>query len=287
MTQQEIFDFTIDMLLGNKLGADTLKAISIFEKIQVNLCALVNKDDEETLTGIKVGTIILLTVLKKMAHGTTPNKFTEEDYKDIAKAVSEYAVLMDDQEYSVFVFELYAGYIEASAKVLALRVDEKRTESIHALSEELRKKSVLLRDEKITETAYIEECLWISLEAMIKLLSAYAGSLAGQEYIDFLQAVSMYAFEYGRLVLYKKEQDILTEYLEKQYQLDVELSEKFESFKTELKRDSDRFNELVALAFDPGFRETLKSSVELAKAAGVDQEEILDSVEKIDSFFMD
>ena len=287
MTQQEIFDFTIDMLLGDKLGADTLKAISIFEKIQVNLCALVNKDDEETLTGIKVGTIILLTVLKKMAHGTTPNKFTEEDYKDIAKAVSEYAVLMDDQEYSVFVFELYAGYIEVSAKVLALRVDEKRTESIHALSEELRKKSVLLRDEKITETAYIEECLWISLEAMIKLLSAYAGSLAGQEYIDFLQAVSMYAFEYGRLVLYKKEQDILTEYLEKQYQLDVELSEKFESFKTELKRDSDRFNELVALAFDPGFRETLKSSVELAKAAGVDQEEILDSVEKIDSFFMD
>ena len=207
--------------------------------------------------------------------------------QDIAKAVSEYAVLMDDQEYSVFVFELYAGYIEVSAKVLALRVDEKRTESIHALSEELRKKSVLLRDEKITETAYIEECLWISLEAMIKLLSAYAGSLAGQEYIDFLQAVSMYAFEYGRLVLYKKEQDILTEYLEKQYQLDVELSEKFESFKTELKRDSDRFNELVALAFDPGFRETLKSSVELAKAAGVDQEEILDSVEKIDSFFMD
>ena len=112
-------------------------------------------------------------------------------------------------------------------------------------------------------------------------------TVAGQEYIDLAQAVSMCAFEYGRLMLYKREQAILAEYIEKQYQLDEELTEKFGAFKAELKTDSDRFNELVDQAFEPGFRESLKSSVELAKAAGVKQEEILDSVEKIDSFFMD
>lgn len=287
MEQQELLNLTIDMLFEKEHQDAIQKGIAIFKKVQEKLYELAEKDDEKTLTGIKAGTIILLTVLKKMAQGTTPDKFNDEDYADIAKAVSEYAVLMDDQEYSAFVFDLYAGYIDASVKVLSLRVDKKRAEATMTLSKELRKKSAMLRNGKISETVYIEDCLWISLEAMIKLLSAYAGSLVGQEYIDLAQAVSMCAFEYGRLMLYKREQAILAEYIEKQYQLDEELTEKFEAFKAELRTESDRFNELVDQAFVPGFRESLKSSVELAKAAGVKQEEILDSVEKIDSFFMD
>ena len=287
MEQHELLNLTIDMLFEKEHQDAIRKGISIFKKVQEKLYELAEKDDEKTLTGIKAGTIILLTVLKKMAQGTAPDKFKDEDYADIAKAVSEYVVLMDDQEYSAFVFDLYAGYIDASVKVLSMRVDKKRAESILTLSKELRKKSAMLREGKISETVYIEDCLWISLEAMIKLLSAYAGSLVGQEYIDLAQAVSMCAFEYGRLMLYKREQAILAEYIEKQYQLDEELTEKFEAFKAELKTESDRFNELVNRAFEPGFRESLKSSVELAKAAGVKQEEILDSVEKIDSFFMD
>lgn len=287
MEQQELLNLTIDMLFEKEHQDAIRKGISIFKKVQEKLYELAEKDDEKTLTGIKAGTIILLTVLKKMAQGATPDKFKEEDYADIAKAVSEYAVLMDDQEYSAFVFDLYAGYIDASVKVLSMRVDKKQAESILTLSKELRKKSAMLREGKISETVYIEDCLWISLEAMIKLLSAYAGSLVGQEYIDLAQAVSMCAFEYGRLMLYQREQAVLAEYIEKQYQLDEELTKKFEAFKAELKTESDRFNELVDQAFEPGFRESLKNSVELAKAAGVKQEEILDSVEKIDSFFLD
>ena len=120
-----------------------------------------------------------------------------------------------------------------------------------------------------------------------KYRSSTFEEVVGQEYIDLAQAVSMCAFEYGRLMLYQREQAVLAEYIEKQYQLDEDLAKKFETFKAELKTDSDRFKELVDKAFEPGFRESLKSSVELAKAAGFKQEEILDSVEKIDSFFMD
>ena len=175
------------------------------------MTALVEKDDEKTLTGIKAGTVILLSTLKKMSQGKMPKEFTKEDYADIAKAVSEYAVLMDDQDYSSFVFDLYARYIEASVKVLAPHVDKKHTESILKLSNELRQKSAQLKDERITETDYIEDCLWISLEAMIKLLSTYIGSFGGNEIADFSQAVSMFACEYGRLILFKREQALLTE----------------------------------------------------------------------------
>ena len=43
---------------------------------------------------------------------------------------------------------------------------------------------------------------------------------------------------------------------------------------------------MVDRAFDPDFREALMGSVELAKAAGVDEEEILESTEDIDEFFL-
>lgn len=287
MKEQDLQAITIDMILNEKQAKNVRQAITVFENVQKNLYALAEKDDEETLTGIKAGTIILLSVLKKMTQGKMPNTFDKDDYADIAKAVSEYAVLMDDQDYSAFVFDLYVGYIDASVKVLALRVEKNRTESIQKLSEELRYKSEQLKNGQIKEAAYIEDCLWISLEAMIKLLSAYIGSVGGKEFTDLSQAAATFAFEYGRLMLYKREQALLTEYIDKQYQLDEELSAKFETYKAELKADSDRFNELVSKAFKPDFASSLRNSVELAIAAGVPQEEVLDSVDKIDSFFLD
>ena len=54
-----------------------------------------------------------------------------------------------------------------------------------------------------------------------------------------------------------------------------------------MKADADRFNDLIESAFEPGFRERLERSVKLAKEAGVKEEDILDTAEKIDSFFMD
>ncbi len=287
MISKENINLSIDLLLSEENGTKVKNAISVLEKIQENLCALAENEEERTLTEIKTGTIILLSVLKKMAGGITPNHFSEKDYADIAEAVSKYAVQMDGQDYSIFVFDLYAGYIEASIKVLAIRVDEKRLNTIQALADELRIKAIQLKNNEITETAYTQDCLWISLEAMMKLLATYAGALAGKDYIDLTQAISAYAFEYGRLMLLEREQVLLSEYIEKQYQLDQELEERFEAFKAELQAESDRYRSLVERAFEPAFRDSLKNSIELAKMAGVKEEEILDSVEDIDSFFMD
>ncbi|MCR4651891.1 MAG: hypothetical protein K5662_09085 [Lachnospiraceae bacterium] len=47
-----------------------------------------------------------------------------------------------------------------------------------------------------------------------------------------------------------------------------------------------KFNNLIENTFCPNFREMLKSSVELAKAAGVEEDSILDSMNKIDDYFV-
>ena len=145
----------------------------------------------------------------------------------------------------------------------------------------------MLREEAISESAYVDECLWLSLEAMVKLLSSSLTMLIGAEYSQLAQAVSQLAFEYGRYVLYAKEQAILTAYIENQYVLDEQLRQQYDAFRAELSAQAERFNQLIDQAFSSNIRESLMQSAELARAAGVREEEILTSVEDIDAFFMD
>ena len=79
----------------------------------------------------------------------------------------------------------------------------------------------------------------------------------------------------------------MTEYLRNQSHLDLELQAKFEAYKAELDAESRQFMSLVDNAFNPQFRASLHSSVALARAAGVKEEEILKTVEDVDKFFLD
>ncbi len=101
------------------------------------------------------------------------------------------------------------------------------------------------------------------------------------------QAVSQLAFEYGRYVLYSKEQAILTAYIENQYILDEQLRQQYDAFQAELTEQAERFNQLIDQAFSSDIRESLMRSAELARDTGVKEEEILTSIDDIDTFFMD
>ena len=55
----------------------------------------------------------------------------------------------------------------------------------------------------------------------------------------------------------------------------------------ELKQESDIFNDLLEHAFSGDFEQRLKSSVDIARKTGVDEKMILNTDDKIDSFFLD
>ena len=134
---------------------------------------------------------------------------------------------------------------------------------------------------------YIEDCLWISLEAMLKLLASTAALCNDQRIADFAQALTSYAFEYGRLMLYSRELEIVNQFIESQYQLDAELEQKYAAYLEDLQKESHQFYTLIDNAFAPNFRDSFLHSILLAKTAGVKEEEILSSTEDIDSFFLD
>ena len=195
--------------------------------------------------------------------------------------------LLWQNAYSEFVFTMYADYISVSADSLPETVSEESVAAIRELSNFIRFNSDQFRAGELAEADYVEGSLWISLEAMIKLLSCYLTAGISKEYAYFAQAASQLAFEYGRIALYSKEQALLEAYIENQYQLDKNLEAKWKKYTDELQMYSGKFQELIDAAFTENIHEALVNSATLARAAGVREEEILITEEDIDDFFLD
>lgn len=266
-------------------------AMKRLEFCQKNLYALLDSDDEEKLTLLKIGTVFQIFLVDKLATGKSASALTEDDWKDIAAKVSKYAILEEGQTYSEFVFNLYADYIDTSVKVLEGCVREERLKEIRDISKKLRSLSKQMQKKTITEPAYVEECLWLSLEGMMKLLSSLLSSklegLMGDGYAQLTEAVSQLAFEYGRYVLYGRENKMLDEYLQHQHDLDEQLETRYTAYMEEVNQQRKQFESLIDDAFNPNLRNSLMQSAALARGAGVKEEEILRTMGDIDDFFME
>lgn len=281
---------TIEYLMDSPVKEELDKVFAIYEKALKASLAANNMADADKLTLTKIGTVLSLNLFGTLLGGKKPEEITQDDWKNITSEVIDKAVLMEDQDYSVYVFDLYSQYIGMSAKVLAARVGEAekdyRIKEIEKLSKEIKNQEKKFRNREITEPQFIENCMWISLDAMIKCMVTHISLRTSDDMGKLIYGAMSFAFEYGRLQLYSKEKAIVEEYLQNQYELDEQLQVKLNAFKRELEEKTEYFNLLMTRAFDSDFRESLKGSVELARASGVKEEEILHDVEEIDDYFL-
>ncbi len=276
----------IEALLASPAGEKLKQIMNTICSVQRNLSALANSEDSAQLNLLKIGTVFQIFLVDALASGKSPKELTKDDWLDIAKKVSQHAILEEDQRYSAFVFTLYANYIDISAESIRGIAPKESIDSIKDLASAIRDNGEKLQSNQISESAYVESCLWLSLEAMIKLLSSSLTPIIGVEYTQLAQAVSQLAFEYGRYVLYAKEQAILEAYIQNQHVLDERLQAQYESFLAEIQENARRFQSLLDNAFSPDLPNLLMRSAELARAAGVPEGEMLKSVDDVDAFFM-
>ena len=178
-------------------------------------------------------------------------------------------------------------YIRFSANQMQGIASEKTINTINGLADELAHKTEQFKHDELKEVAYIEECLWICLDAMIKLIAATAERFVDKDYAELAQALAAYAFEYGRFVLYRREQEIINELIQKQYELDEELERKYETFIKEMEQQAENFYVLIENAFVPNFRDAFLHSIILAQTSGVKESEVLKDMDDIDTFFLD
>ena len=291
MDVSEIEKVTLEVLKDTSAEDEVRKAFAAFEKAQVVALSLNDINDERDLTLTKIGTVLSLDLFNLLFSGKKPEDITQEEWKDITADVIDKAVVMDGQIYSVYIFDLYEQYIKLSADVLRKGTHNSKREgdidSISALASDLAEKKEQLYNGEISEVDYTEDCLWISFDAMVKCLSVYVGLFTSEEIGSLIISSADFAVAYARLVLYRREQELLDIYLENQYQLDEQLEEQFEQFKSELQEETDRFNTVIANAFDTDIRSAFEGSVQLAREAGVKEEEILKSVSDVDDFFLE
>ena len=194
--------------------------------------------------------------------------------------------MMEDEEYTIFTFRVYGKYITAVASEIEELGRSDRAEAIGALAEELETKTEQFKEGLVTEPAYVEECLWICLEASMKIVCAYLAIVDKRGITDFAEAGLLFALQYGRLKMYRQEQALLEKYLRCQRRLDGKLERQFVAFQEELTAQADQFNVLIQEAFSTDFRTSLRGSADLARAAGVKEADILETIEDVDAFFM-
>lgn len=284
--KEMIKDITIDYLQDTKAGEYLQNVRGVLQQVQEVAYAYVVDDSPQQLKTMRIGTAMAFSIINKVAGGKSIKDFSEQDWKDVASDVSNNAILADGRQWSITVFSIYANYVEASACVLEKKnISKEKCDAVRGLAMQVRDYEKALLNGEISEVDYTEKCLWVLLESMIKLLSTYSMLLVGEHVGEFIQSVSMLAFEYGRYTLYKQEQEILEMYIAHQYKIDEELQTRLDVFNQEMKKRQDEFKNLIDDAFTPDVMQRFRSSVSIARYIGVPENEILSTTEQIDDFF--
>ena len=147
-----------------------------------------------------------------------------------------------------------------------------------------------LKQGNVDEQRFIENSEMLCLDASVSALSSFAGQVLIP--VPVLGAVigntvGTMMYQIAKDNLSAREQKIFEEYAEAVRQLDVSLQDQYQKFVDEIGKDTKLFMELLNRAFAPDIRVAFEGSIDLAKSCGVPVDEILDSKEKIASFFMD
>ncbi len=282
---EQLSNIAIDYFLKTKLGQKLDIAMQTIQDrlntLQTYANAMAEKDEDISTTSLKVLTVMTFAILQRIGQGQDLKSFSKEDWKDILSETGQISILLDEQKYTVFVFMLYEKYIRYSADCLSEFYPEK-AQRINLVADELKHEHIKFYDGLISEPIYVEDCLWISLDAMIKLLASC--SYLSHDGKD--GELSMALFEFARLKYYQEEYKIVQEYIDSQYQMDDQLQLRYVSFLKKLQLESEQYQKLIDNAFSSNFREAFLGSIALAKASGVEQKEILTSISDVDDYFL-
>jgi len=143
-----------------------------------------------------------------------------------------------------------------------------------------------LKSGSMSEVKFIEESLWLSLEAVFLVMTDRMNhSLIPKERQALAEAVGALTFQNFRYSCYEKELEVIDECLKSQKDLDQRLTQQVNEYIDALNAELDEFDILVEKAFDiTDFQAAFRGSINLAKTFKA--EEILQTQHDIDDYFM-
>ena len=259
-------------------------ALSVVEKYLPAAENALDQDKEDL--SIRAATIFLIGLWSKLKQGGTVAELTKDDWNSALRNAAEEAVLMDPQKYSLLVFDYYRksiAFVIDPMREIASEAVINRLEEIVSLMETYAED---LETGNMREISFIEENLWLSLEAIFLVLTdRMSHSLLPEKRWELAEAMSAMVFQKFRYSHYEEELAVINDCIDYQSGLDQSLTEQVNAYIDALKDELDEFDNLVEKAFNTtDFQTAFRGSVQLAKTLGA--EDILNTQQDIDDYFM-
>lgn len=221
---------------------------------------------------------LCLGIAEKRKSGKKFNAFDEEDWKEIAATTGKGTLKGSIRGVSIYTLTNFTATPAAVASAMVT--------ATFGIAEQ----AYQLKQGNVNEQRFIENTEMLCLDASVSALSSFAGQILIP--VPVLGAVigntvGTMMYQIAKDNLSAREQKIFEEYAEAVRQLDVSLQDQYQEFVDEIGKDTKLFMELLNRAFAPDIRVAFEGSIDLAKSCGVPVDEILDSKEKIASYFMD
>ena len=221
---------------------------------------------------------LCLGIAEKRKSGKKFNAFDEEDWKEIAATTGKGTLKGSIRGASIYTLTNFTATPAAVASAMVT--------ATFGIAEQ----AYQLKQGNVNEQRFIENTEMLCLDASVSALSSFAGQILIP--VPVLGAVigntvGTMMYQIAKDNLSAREQKIFEEYAEAVRQLDVSLQDQYQEFVDEIGKDTKLFMELLNRAFAPDIRVAFEGSIDWAKSCGVPVDEILDSKEKIASFFMD
>lgn len=231
-----------------------------------------------TAAVIEGGTTFVMAVIARRRAGKKLSEFTDDDWKAITTETGISFAKGGVRGFSIYTLTNFTATSAAAANAIVT--------AAFGVAEQAHK----LRRREITEQEFIENAELISLEAAVSALS----SVIGQAIIPIPILGAVIGNSVGMVMhravsssLSKREAELITGYLEEQRVLDDQLAAEYQELVEQLDAVMSEYIELLGYAFSPDVELALAGSVNLALELGVASEDVLDSEEKINAYFLD
>ena len=221
---------------------------------------------------------LCMGIAEKRKSGKKFNAFDEDDWKEIAATTGKGTLKGGIRGASIYTLTNFTATPAAVASAMVT--------ATFGIAEQ----AYQLGKGNVDEQRFIENSEMLCLDASVSALSSFAGQVLIP--VPVLGAVigntvGTMMYQIAKDNLSAREQKIFEEYAEAVHQLDVSLQDRYQKFVDEIGKDTKLFMELLDRAFVPDIHIAFEGSIDLAKACGVPVDEVLDSKEKITSYFMD
>lgn len=240
------------------------------------------------------GTAFAMAIAKKLKQGKRLRDFRTEDWREIIGDTFAGTLKGGVRGGAVYAMSNRISLDNAGIRLKDPKVFSKTASAtasaVTTAAFGVAEQAYMLRKNKISETEFILNSEILCLEVSISALATFIGQALIP--IPVMGAVigscvGTVMYQIAKENFQTREQVLMEQYLKSQVLLDERLNVRYGKYLEELKSNMTAYMSLLGNAFDPDVDTAFDGSIKLAQALHVPMDEILDTPEKVQDYFLE